>query len=168
MADGLIEIIVGADPGLQAWLEDRTDRMLAGSSVLHARVELGMWRGVLASELGRICLTLDQANCLGNVAKSSNTPLDAGLAASAPLMFINTAETFQLADEVAGQSSYGKRWGINEEELLAYLRELGPTADHALRDAISRWLEMKAEPTAEGWAAVGLVVAESSRNGEAE
>lgn len=43
--------------------------------------------------------------------------------------------------------------------LLGYLRTLGPTADHALLDAVSRWWEAEdSQSTIEGWAAVGLRV----------
>lgn len=57
-------------------------------------------------------------------------------------------------------SSYAAKWGIDEQSLLDRLGALGPAADHALRDALSRWWEQSREATAEGFAAVGLRVVE--------
>lgn len=150
---------------LAEWLEGRTDRMMTGSLDIQARLELGMWRGALTAELRRIRLTVDQANCLADVMNGS--VLDAALAGSAPIVFYNAADAFQLARDTPfpGESSYGEKWGIDEKELLEYLQRLGPTADHALHDAISRWWNTRAEPTVEGWATVGLTVAPASDPG---
>ena len=49
-------------------------------------------------------------------------------------------------------------WGIDEDDLVEVLRGIGPTADLALRDALSRWWATGGEPTGEGFAAVGLRV----------
>ncbi|MFF7115463.1 hypothetical protein ACFY91_24575 [Streptomyces albogriseolus] len=160
MAEGRISTRLSGE--LAEWLEDRTDRMMTGSPDIQARQELGMWRGALAAELRRIRLTVDQANCLADV--MNGTILDAALSGSVPIVFFNASDAFQLARETPfpGESSYGKKWGINEDALLDYLRRLGPTADHALHDAISRWWKKNAEPTVEGWASVGLAVAPST------
>ncbi|MEU2426876.1 hypothetical protein ABZ619_38690 [Streptomyces sp. NPDC007851] len=154
------------EPGLAAWLEDRTDRMNTGSNDIQARLELGMWRGALTAELRRIRLTVDQANCLADVMNGSL--MDAALAGSAGIVFYNAADAFQLARETPfpGESTYGAKWDIDEEALLGYLRALGPTADHALHDAISRWWNTDGEPTVEGWATVGLNVAPSPQPAE--
>ncbi|MDI6521697.1 hypothetical protein QMA61_36595 [Streptomyces coelicoflavus] len=150
------------EPGLAEWLNDRTDRMMTGSLDIQARIELSMWRGALAGELRRIRLTLDQANCLADV--MNGTIMDAALAGSAGMVFYNAADAFQLARETPfpGESSYGEKWGIDEKELLEYLQRLGPTADHALHDAITRWWHTHADATVEGWATVGLAVAPSA------
>jgi hypothetical protein len=148
-------------PGLAEWLDDRTERMMTGSIDIQARIELGIWRGALAGELRRIRLTVDQVNCLADV--MNGTIMDAALAGSAGMVFYNAADAFQLARDTPfpGESSYGAKWGIDENELLEYVQRLGPTADHALHDAISRWWQTNAEPTVEGWATVGLTVAPS-------
>ncbi|GAA5070418.1 hypothetical protein [Streptomyces similanensis] len=147
---------------LAEWLSDRTDRMMTGSLDIQARQELGMWRGALAGELRRIRLTLGQINCLADV--MNGTIIDAALAGSAGIVFYNAADAFHLARQtpLPGESSYGTKWDIDEKELLEYLQRLGPTADHALHDAISRWWQTDAEPTVEGWAAVGLTVGDGS------
>ncbi|OEJ21028.1 hypothetical protein [Streptomyces subrutilus] len=167
MADGRISTRLSGD--VAEWLEDRTDRMMTGSKDIQARQELAMWRGALAGELRRIRLTVDQANCLADV--MNGTIMDAALAGSAGIVFYNAADAFQLVHDspFAGESTYGAKWGIDEEALLKYLRGLGPTADHALHDAISRWWNLNAEPTVEGWARVGLTVAPSPHDdGEGE
>lgn len=159
MADRRVTTRLSED--VAEWLEDRTDRMNTGSTDIQARLELGMWRTALAGELRRIRLTVDQANCLADVMNGSL--MDAALAGSAGIVFYNAADAFQLARDTPfpGESSYGAKWSIDEKELLEYLQRLGPTADHALHDAITRWWKTDAEPTVEGWATVGLTVAPS-------
>ncbi|MFI9186881.1 hypothetical protein ACIGXG_32205 [Streptomyces goshikiensis] len=159
MAEGRISTRLSGD--VTAWLEDRTERMMTGSKDIQARLELGVWRNALMAELRRIRLTVDQANCLADV--MNGTTMDAALAGSAGIVFYSAADAFQLVHEspFPGESTYGAKWGIDEEALLNYLRGLGPTADHSLHDAISRWWELKADPTVEGWARVGLTVAPS-------
>lgn len=154
------------EPGLADWLDDRTNRMMTGSLDIQARQELGMWRSALAGELRRIRLTVDQANCLADV--MNGALMDAAMAGTAGIVFYNAADAFQLARDTPFplESSYGEKWSIDEDGLLDYLRRLGPTADHALHDAISRWWNAKCEPTVEGWASVGLTVAPSAKDGE--
>ncbi|MFJ5635083.1 hypothetical protein ACIQF5_20900 [Streptomyces goshikiensis] len=159
MAEGRISTRLSGD--VAAWLEDRTDRMMTGSKDIQARIELGVWRNALMAELRRIRLTIDQANCLADV--MNGTIMDAALAGSTGIVFYNASDAFQLVHEspFPGESTYGTKWGIDEEPLLQYLRGLGPTADHALHDAISRWRTLEADPTVEGWARVGLTVSPS-------
>jgi hypothetical protein len=144
---------------LADWLADRDERMHTGTVHIQARTELDMWRMALRGELRRIRLTVSQANCIADVL---NTPLlSPAIAASVPLVYYDCADAFDLAraSPIPGdESSYGAKWGIDEAALLDYLRRLGPVADHALHDAVSRWWHIDAEPTVDGWAAVGLTV----------
>ncbi|MEU9925055.1 hypothetical protein AB0H51_27870 [Streptomyces griseoluteus] len=158
MADGRISARISEQ--LAAWLADRSERMMTGSTDLQAKLELDMWRAALDSELNRIRLTVEQANCLADVLNS--TTLDAALAGRAGIVYYNASDAFALARDtpVPETSSYGAKHGIDETALLDYLRRLGPTADHALHDAIARWWATDAQPTAEGWRSVGLNVVE--------
>lgn len=141
-----------------AWLADRAQRMHTVSHHQQARIELGMWHAALDAELRRIQLTLAQASCIADVL---NSPiLDPALSGNVPRVFWLVTDACQLAksDRFGGLSSYGVKWGIDEAALLGYLQTLGPTADHALHDAVSRWWKTDQEATVAGWAAVGLRV----------
>lgn len=139
------------------WLQTRSALMHTGTVSTQAQMELGMWQDALAAELRRIRLTLDQANCVADVLNGAMiTP---GIAGSFPGVYVELTDAFQLARaDHLGEAAYGTKWDIDEEALLAYLRTLGPTADHALHDAVARWWDTAAEPTVQGWASVGLRV----------
>jgi hypothetical protein len=127
---------------------------------------------VLGGELRRVRLTLAQASCVANVC--NGWPMDAAVAGSLPLIYAACADAFQIARDVPpglnpDVSSYGAKWAPEaastaqwEQDLLGYLRGLGPGADHALWDAVSRWWEQNLEATVEGFAKVGLRVTEAS------
>jgi hypothetical protein len=144
--------------GETAWLADRDERMHTGSHHLQARIELGMWQGALAEELRRIRLTLAQASCLADVL--NGTLIQPGISLRPGMVYANAFDAFQIARDtpIPAQSSYGAKWGIDEQALLDYLARLGPTADHALLDAISRWWAQDQDRTVAGFAAVGLTV----------
>lgn len=167
--DGRIQVRVS--DALAGWLDDRAGRMRTGSAHVQARSELELWYSALGSELRRIRLTLAQASCIADVC--NGWLLDATMAGSLPLVYAECYDAFRIARDAAPGldpdiSSYGAKWGPGgcdasgwEKHLLAYLQGLSPVADHALRDAISRWWEQDLEPTVEGFAKVGLRVAES-------
>ncbi|MEV6133146.1 hypothetical protein AB0M05_41210 [Streptomyces violaceusniger] len=163
MAETRIQARVPED--LAAWIAERDARMNTGSVHIQAKLELGMWRSALAAELRRIRLTLNQANCLADIL--NGTLITPTIAGSVPVVSMEAADAFHLAREtpMPGESPYGDKWGIDEEALKKYLRSLGPTADHALHDAVSRWWETNAESTVEGWASVGLMVAPDPQTG---
>jgi len=135
------------------WLADRTERMHGGSHHRQAKTELDLWRACLTAELRRIPLTLGEANCLADVLNA--TLLNTAVSVAFPLAYAECAGAFRYA---TGLSSYGAKWSINEMEFLEKLRGLGPTTEHALRDAVSRWWATGVEPTVMGWAQVGLNV----------
>lgn len=143
------------------WLEGRKRLMLGGTASEQARTELEIWHTALEVELRRIRLTLDQVNCLADVL--NGTLMSPGIAGSVPVAYAEASDAFTLArTDHLGDHAYGEKWGIDEEKLLGYLRTLGPVADHALHDAIARWWAHNQEPTAEGWASVGLRVVEDA------
>lgn len=169
--DGRLQVRVSDT--LAAWLNDRAARMHAGSANVQARSELELWHSALGAELRRIRLTLAQASCIADVC--NGWMMDAAIAGSFPLVYAECYDAFRIARDVAPGlnpdiSSYGAKWQAEgddagpaewEQELLGYLRNLSPAADHALRDAISCWWEQDLEPTVEGFAKVGLRVTDT-------
>ncbi|HJX88731.1 MAG TPA: hypothetical protein VJ277_14285 [Gemmatimonadales bacterium] len=150
-------------PDLADWLGGRADRMHAASPGEQARIELGMWRDLLAMELRRIRLTLPQASCIADIL--GGHLMSPGLGYRPGLVYAEVADAFHIAAEgpVPGCSTYGEKWGIDEDALLAYLAELNPAADHALMDALCRWWAQDSEPTQEGFAKVGITVIPAER-----
>lgn len=141
------------DDGTLDWLTDRAHRMHAMSPHVQARTEIELWRMALTTELRRLRFTLGEINCIADIL--NGTLLSPGMMVNLPLTWAEAEDAFSFA---TGQASYGTKWEIGERALLAKLRILGPAADHALHDAVSRWWEAGHDSTAEGWAAVGLRV----------
>jgi hypothetical protein len=135
------------------WLTDRAKRMHGASPDRQARDELGLWQDALDAELRRMRFAVAELNCVADVL--NGTLLQPGVALSVPVVYADASDAFSFAPP---PSSYGEKWEIDEQSLLEKLRGLGPTADHALHDAVSRWWDQGCQPTAEGWAAVGLRV----------
>jgi len=150
---------VRLDDTAAAWLAGRAARMHGGSTHQQARAELGLWHAVLDAELRRIRLTGAELACVADVAGGSliRPVVSAGIGA----VYAQCYDAFRVAREhdPARISSYGAKHGIGEQDLLDRLGALGPAADHALADAISRWWAGDLDATAEGFAAVGLRVA---------
>jgi hypothetical protein len=134
------------------WLDGRAERMHTGSRHQQAAVELGLWRSALEIELGRIRLTLAQANCIMDVCNTGT--VDAAVGSRPGLVYASCYDAFQIAREapIPDLSSYGAEWGPDgcdsaqwEQDLLDYLGTLNAVADHALRDAIARWWSLPDE-----------------------
>ena len=149
-------------PGLAAWLDDRAARSVAGSRHEQGRAELELWHTALAAELRGIRLTLGEAACVADVLKGSIIQMTVSRPGT---VYAQCYDAFRLAREhdPARIDSYGQKHGIDEGKLLDYLGGLGPAADHALADAISRWWGRDLGATADGFAAVGLAVPETGR-----
>lgn len=156
-ADGRVQVRL--DDATAAWLAGRTARSQLGSPHQQARAELALLSDILAAELHGIRLTLEQASCIADVAGGS---LLQPSAMRPGRVFAECYDAFRIAraHDPAGISSYGKKHGVDEDELLEYLGSLGPAADHALADAVSRWWAGEHDATAEGFAAAGLLVAD--------
>jgi hypothetical protein len=107
-----------------------------------ARTELGVFDGLLHAELRRIILTEAEASALAALYSTFDA------SAIGMLLYAEAADGFRLArgkDPTGGDmSSFATQFSINEEVLLAKLLECGPTADLALRDALSRWWQTTA------------------------
>ena len=114
-----------------------------------AAAELGVFDTLLSQELRRIRLTLAEARALAAVVLGDVfDPYVTG-----PLLFADASDAFRLArqdDPLGGSiSSYAVSFGIDEAALLDKLLAYGPTADLALRDALSRWWSRSGERAAE-------------------
>lgn len=153
MTDNRIQVRIPEGGDLDQWLTNRSERMLSGSVSVQARTELELWHIVIDGELRRLRMPLAWMNCIGDILNSSM--LDSTIGTDTGIIWHEAHDAFRLA---TGISSYGAKWAINEKDLLDWLEKLGPAADHALRDAVSRWWETNQEPTKEGWRAVEVIV----------
>ena len=157
-ADGRLQIRIPAP--LAAWLTDRAARAMTGASVhQQGKAELELWRSALASELHGIRLSLAQAQCVAAVIGGSHLSEHVMRPGMVHAECYDAFAIARRSPALAAVSSYGKQYGIDEAELLDYLGSLGPVADHALADALSRWWALDLEPDADGFGAAGLVVA---------
>lgn len=140
-------------PDLVDWLESRAARAMTGESVpLRLVSEVRLLRGLLASELNRVPLTVPEASCLADVVGGDMMQPGWGS--------ILLAEVWDAFAAAPGVSSYSAKWGVSQDALIARLRGIGPTADLALRDALSAWWAADGEPTAAGFTAAGLRIIE--------
>lgn len=150
------QIVFRAAPDLTAWLADRDTRAMGAGPKARARTELGLWRGVLAEELARMSWTLPELAVIAQTL--SGTILPDGVGHAGNLL------AWEVADAVApgpGPQLIPTDWGVDTGALVARLEGLGPAADLALMDAVSRWwADDGREHTAGGWAAVGVRVVE--------
>jgi hypothetical protein len=158
---------VRLDDELAGWLADRTTRMLTGSHNVQARLELDMWRATLRAELRRIRFTLAQASCLADLL--NGVLIQPGISIRPGMVYAEASDAFQIARDtpIPDHSSYGAKWGIDEQALLEYLARLGPAADHALLDAFSRWWDQDHDRSLDGFAAVGLTVVPDAETNQA-
>jgi hypothetical protein len=135
---------------IAGWLDGRAERMHGGSRHQQAATELGLWRSALNIELGRIRLTLGQANCIADVL--NGYAMLPGLGSRPGLVYAECYDAFAIAREspVPDLSSYGAKHGPEgcdpakwEQDLLGYLGKLSTVADHALADAIAKWWDIQ-------------------------
>lgn len=146
-----IQIAFRATPDLGDWLADRAARTQGGGGArARARVELEMWRAAMRVEAARTTWTLAEVAFLARI--QAGAPIDdAG------------ALAMRACDELRPDPIFGLPvdYGFDAGALLAKLAALGPVADVATVDAISRWWAGDdRQHTVEGWAAVGLTVVE--------
>ena len=121
-------------------------RMDTSSLDIQARVEMEIWRAVMAAELRRIPLTLAEASCLAAILEG-HPPARGPVSSSIGTCYAECHQAFHLARETPGEPTYAARWGVSEGTLLARLQRLGPAADLALEDAIARWHGDHSDPT---------------------
>ena len=131
---------------LAQWLEGRAERSFTPAGIgSRAHTELAMWRTVLEAELGQQRWTLTE---LAAIAAALNGAL---IADAVPVGIGHVA--VELTDARRGRED---EWGFDGDQLLAKLVRLGPAADMALADAVSRWWAGDHEHSIDGWAEVGV------------
>lgn len=150
-------------PDLARWLEDRAERSSTPSGLgARTRTELHLWRSVLQAELALQRWTLTElaaiAAALNGSIISDAVPTSIGHCA---VEFTDARRGREeewdagIADQPApGVGGSAGRW--SGDQLLAKLARLGPAADMALADAVSRWWACDHEHSVEGWAEVGV------------
>lgn len=151
MTKPIISFRVPDGTDLDEWLSGRAGRMANPRINDQARGELNLWRAGMAAELWRIRFTLGEISCVADVL--NGTLMDATISSSG-LVYAGVVFEFRHATRI----SYGEKWDIDERELLDKLADVGPVADHALRDAIAAWRADHAPVTVEGFRQYGLNV----------
>lgn len=140
---------------LTSWLKDRAARSFSQAGIgSRAQTELLLWRRALQAELAIQRWTLTE---LGAIAAA----LDHTLITEAVPGSIGRCAV-EVTDARRGQEEdwdAGIGDGFAGDHLVAKLARLGPTADMALVDAISRWWDAGLDHSPEGWAEVGVQVA---------
>ena len=132
---------------MAAWLTGRAERSATpGSLAPRVRIELALWRDVLARELARQAWTLGELGAVAAVCNGTIVPDVAGRHLAS-----------EVADAVAlDPGAIEDEWGISEAGLIGRLMLLGPAADIALTDAVARWWAEGLPHTVEGWTEVGI------------
>lgn len=137
---------------LAGWLEGRAERSFTPAGIgSRAHTELHLWRSVLEAELGQQRWTLTE---LAAIAAALNGAL---IADAVPVGIGHVA--VELTDARRGREDEwdaGMAARFDGDQLLAKLVRLGPAADMALADAVSRWWAGSHEHSVEGWVAVGV------------
>ena len=136
------------DKGLAAWMLGRAERSMSPSGLsARTRTEMILWRAALGAELDRQRWMLDE---LAVIAQACNgVVMSDALGVSAGLVAV------EVSDMITREGS------ADNDELVGRLMRLGPTADHALADAVCRWWVAGGDHTVAGWAAVGVRVTNS-------
>ena len=140
------------DEDSQSWLLGRAAAMMQGDSVpRQAALELDLWCVHLAAELTRVTWRLGEIGCIADVL---NAPMIEPTVSA--YLWAELADAFDGLD-----GEYGRKWGVDEDALVAMARTLGPTACHALAGAVHQWWTTpECKHDVDGWRAVGLRVIE--------
>ncbi|HET9657319.1 MAG TPA: hypothetical protein VFP72_18345 [Kineosporiaceae bacterium] len=149
--------VANGDP-LRQWLTDRQQRMMAPGLATQLRAEAVMLRDLLAAELRRQRWTLAELGLLADV-------MNGDILTSSVYTGGVSMITANLVDATSGlEAEYEAQHGVHPARVVEKLQTLGPAADAALRDALSRWWATQDEGpdahTVEGWARVGVRVVE--------
>lgn len=141
---------------LATWLTDTASISFEGDSVgLAARSAAEMWVTALSESLKVAApLTVSEWSCVADV--MNGTILSHAFGA---LIVAELSDAF-APDRLQRTNAYGDKWGIDEKRLVQWALNLGPVADYAVRRAMALWWNVDSSATAEGFAALGLPVAE--------
>lgn len=137
---------------LAAWLEDRAERSFtpAGAGA-RTRTELFLWRSALQAELDLQRWTLTEL--AGLAAAMNGTLITDAVPTSVGHCLVEFTEARRGRED---DWDAGIAEGFAGDVLLGKLARLGPAADMALSDAVSRWWAGDHEHSVAGWAQVGV------------
>ncbi len=135
------------------WLQERAKEFETSSPDVQARNELVLFRDLLQQELKRIPLTIAEASCIADVLDDTLLDLSVKI-----LVRYELFDAFQIARQLDETSSYSAKWSIDEDLLLKKVSILGPTGDHALREAIIKWRQKDLKATKNDFESVGLKI----------
>ena len=142
MASTPVNIRVPDD--LAEWVTSRQTAFHEPSSVgVGLKAEATMLRDILAAELRRIRLTLEELHVIASVVGA--TAIDRAIAGSTGL----------IEGELRDARSFGQDIA---EDLIDKVAMLGPAGDHALHCAVIQWWTAGGDHSIEGWAQVGVRV----------
>ncbi|WP_404375273.1 hypothetical protein [Kytococcus sedentarius] len=133
---------------LAAWLQKRQEVTHPGAALpAVATHELETWRAHLTAELAATIWPLGQINLIADVLNGSWL-LDSSVGRSV---------LWEVTDALGQHpGAYGRKWGVDEDDLRSRLEGLSITGNYATACAVAQWWEKDLEPTAEGWAQVGV------------
>lgn len=139
---------------MSEWLEGRASRSAQpGGLSARTRTEMRLWRSCIHHELLRLRFSL---NDLAIIASALNgTIIPDAVSKTVPIVAAKVIEHLRVSAEGRPVQMHS---GDDHQGLVTYLLSLGPTADHALGDAITRWQQNDHDHTPDGWAAVGITV----------
>lgn len=128
------------------WLADRARRMFDRGHGHQAELEIALWRKTLEVEQAALGFDLPQLRVIAVVLRGVRM---------APT--VGSLRADRAFDDHPGAAALDP--GVDAGALSDRLRALGPAADHALREGMSRWAEAGSVPTDAGFTAAGFVVA---------
>ena len=144
----------------RSWLADRQRRyIVTGSPVEQGVMEWNLLSELLAAELLQQRWTLDEAGRLAEL-HMGVIPTLAISAAGRPSMLWE-----DLSEGIAAEGEdHLSQMEVGTSGFLERIAALGPTAEHALVDALSRWWSHRHDHSVEGWAQVGIQIVEPTHD----
>lgn len=131
-------LAVALPPDTRAWI-DMMAHWVSEPPAATVSILLDAIHEILSRELRRVPLTVAEADALTSIVGND---FHHGISVAGLRTFASVSEAFDLAHQsLGGISSYADKFSIDEDQLLAKLRRLGPTADLALRIALAQFVD---------------------------
>lgn len=136
------------------WLRDRQERLGTVALGRQGVVEWQLLRELMAAELTQESWSLHEMAVLAAALQGCIPDIGLTPSAKPALLYEDVRDWLEDTDDA------GRGDDEATQELLARLKVLSPIREHALVDAVSRWWHHGYGHTPEGWAEVGVRVAE--------